>query len=50
LATYLRSKGANISDENTDAEESLSEIVTASDILWKDGTNDAGQRVILSCS
>jgi len=44
LATYLKSKGADISDEeNADAEVSLSEIVSASDVLWKDGTSDAGE-------
>jgi len=42
LTTYLKSKGADISDENADAETSLSEIVSLSDILWKEGTNDAG--------
>lgn len=41
LATYLKSKGADISDESADAEASLSEIVSASDVLWKEGTNDA---------
>jgi len=47
LAAYLKSKGADISD--ADAEASLSEIVSASDVLWKEGTNEAGAFVMLSC-
>jgi len=45
LVTYLKSKGADISDEITDAESSLSEIVSLSDVLWKEGTNDAGRPI-----
>jgi len=46
LTTYLKGKGADISDENADVEASLSEIVSASDVLWKDGTTDAGMFVL----
>lgn len=48
LTTYLKSKGADISDENTDAETSLTEIVSASDVLWKEGTNDADAELVFN--
>ena len=49
LTTYLKSKGADISDENVDdADTTLSEIVTVSDVLWKEGTNEAGLYFCLS--
>jgi hypothetical protein len=38
----LKSKGADISDEAASVEDSLTQIVAASDHLWKEGTSDAG--------
>lgn len=38
----MKSKGAEVSDETVNVEDSLTEIVAASDQLWKEGTNDAG--------
>jgi hypothetical protein len=42
LKAYLKSKGAEVTDETSNVEESLTQIVAASDQLWKEGTNDAG--------
>jgi len=42
LRKHLKSKGANISEENLEPtlEANLAQVITASDILWKEETND----------
>lgn len=48
LKAYLKSKGAEISDEVVSVEDSLTEIVAACDQLWKEGTSDADLELVFN--
>ena len=43
LKVYLKSKGAEVSEDTASVEDGLAQIVAACDQLWKEGTSDAGK-------
>jgi len=48
LKAYLKSKGAEVSEDTTSVEEGLAQIVAACDQLWKEGTSDADLELVFN--